>query len=359
MTPEKSEPCHSKLIDIFAPLTSDNKKTQLPLKTVDFIKSYLVTPNFIDDIIKNITDRHDGFSEKHLRKQFADKEYLIAAIENFMLSNWDEIELTRGDNEYSNIVYKTLGYTLADEEIKQQLTDLFNVIEKFIRDNISDSDRKHTYGRTLFGINEAQSIESWYNENISRLRETKSTDELLDAIWDLLHLTVCSEASLKLTNIEEFKSLIYAWIMGEPYCRLLKLFSSNDIKLIWGRQRRKITIDKVVDVFYNKIAFEGCKVINALYEFASQNAIENDDLMRLLLLLQKQLKYGLTNECSIVLYELGFCDRVIAQDLQVNLNLKGNDKPMLIHAIRANVDAAKQIISEYPAYFQMKLDNLI
>jgi hypothetical protein len=92
--------------------------------------------------------------------------------------------------------------------------------------------------------------------------------------------------------------------MGEPYCRLLKLFSNNDIKLIWGRQRKKVTIDKVVDVFYNKIAFEGCKVINALYEFASQDAIENDDLMHLLLLLQKQLKYGLTNECSIVLYEL-------------------------------------------------------
>ncbi|MDR2409313.1 MAG: hypothetical protein LBE13_14530, partial [Bacteroidales bacterium] len=88
---------------------------------------------FISHILQE-KEQDGSFSDKGLQRQFKQKELLISAIESFMLSNWDEIELTRGDNEYSNIVCKTLGYTLAAEETKQQLTELFTVIEKFIHD---------------------------------------------------------------------------------------------------------------------------------------------------------------------------------------------------------------------------------
>jgi hypothetical protein len=126
-----------------------------------------------------------------------------------------------------------------------------------------------------------------------------------------------------------------------------------------GVRNRRITIDKVVDIFDNKISFEGCKLINAIYEFASQNETENSYLMALLLLLQKQLKYGLPNEASISIYELGFCDRVIAQDLQINLKLLSGNKLEIIQGIRFLGDIAGQIISKYPACFKTKLDNLI
>jgi hypothetical protein len=168
-----------------------------------------------------------SFSIDGLQKQFDQKESLIAAIENFMLSNWDEIEDTRGNNDYSNIATKALGYALADEEMKKQLIELFNTIEKYIRENISEPNQRKVYGRTLYGINSARSIEAWYGENSIRIKEAETTEELLNIIWDYMRLDVCSETRLKITNIELFKTIVLSWIGGTSYSELLKLFTAS------------------------------------------------------------------------------------------------------------------------------------
>ena len=76
-------------------------------------------------------------------------------------------------------------------------------------------------------------------------------------------------------------------------------------------------------------------------------------------LFQKRLKYGLPTETTIALYELGFSDRVISQDLAVSLSLSATQKKNLVKALKQDRDAALTVINKYPRYFQEQMNKLL
>jgi hypothetical protein len=361
LEPEKNEPCKSELPTIFDPLKSKNGKDKIPLNTLKFLNSYFESPDLVQSLIDNILlerNQNENFDRESLEHQFLIKINLISAIENFMLSNWDELESLRGNNQYSDIVIKTLGYSLADDEMRSQLSELFNIIEHYIRKNITDPEKRKIYGKTLYGIKDALSIEEWFNNNIQNLREVNNEEGLLGLIWTVLKDTFVNKAGLKITNIDSLQSIIMAWISGVSYSELLNIFSENNIKIKRGEQTRKIDIE-VVDICDNTFSFNGCLALNAIYEFTTQDEDANQGVMALLQKFQKRLKYGLPDEASIILYEIGFCDRIISQNIENSLKLSGNDKSQILFEIKSNRDLAMTIISEYPAYYQMKMNRLV
>jgi replicative superfamily II helicase len=153
LEPEKSESCISELSTILKPLKSVDGMSEIPLNTLKFIDSYFDTPDLVQESIERILHNQSGnFTKENLEQQFSEKISLISAIENFMLSNWDELEALRGNEQYSNVVTKTLGYSLADDEMRSQLSELFNTIESYIRTKITEPEKRRMYGRTLYGI---------------------------------------------------------------------------------------------------------------------------------------------------------------------------------------------------------------
>jgi superfamily II DNA/RNA helicase len=362
LNPEKSEPCSSELLNIFKPIKNINGKDVVFLKTDFFVKLYLDSSDSIDKLIENILQKYpdQNFTKDSLEKQFYEKINLISAIENFMLSNWNELEVLKGEENYSNIVTKTLGYSLAeDEAVKNQLCELFNIIEENIRTKITDPEKRKIYGRTLCGIKEAISIEKWFDDNIPSLLSAISEESLFNVVWHLLKETFINKTNIKIINIDNLKPVIDAWITGVSYFELMNIFYQNNLKMKWGNKTREVKIDDVVDICDNKISFDGCLVLSAIYEFAAQDIEANQNLMLLLQKLQRRLRYGLPNETSVSIYELGFCDRVIAQDMKSVLNIYSNDKLEIIHAIKIKRDLVLNCISKYPAYYQMRLNNLI
>jgi replicative superfamily II helicase len=362
LEPEKNEPCTSELSIIFEPLKDKYKKDETPLDLLEFVNSYFESTDIVRSLIDNILlekNQNGNFDKKDLEHQFSIRINLISAIENFMLSNWDELESLKGSNQYSDIVFKTLGYSLADDEMRSQLSGLFNTIEHYIRKNITDPEKRKIYGKTLYGIKDALFLEEWFNNNIQNLRESNTEESLLDLIWTVLRDTFINKADLKITNIDNLKSIIMAWISGVSYRELVDIFSENNIKIKRTKQTRRIDIDKVVDICENIFSFNGCLALNAIYEFAAQDEDANRGAMILLQKFQKRLKYGLPDEASIILYEICFCDRIIAQDMVNLLKISGDDKLQILFTIKSNRDLAMTAISKYPAYYQMKMNRLV
>jgi superfamily II DNA/RNA helicase len=361
LNPENSEPCLSELSTIFDPLRSKDGRKTTSLDMVNFIESYLVSPGFIQKKINDILagDKNGNYDAEDLEHQIYTKVNLISAVENFMLSTWDELELLRGGNQYSDIVSKTLGYSLADNEMRNQLSEFFNTIEHNIRNNITDPEKRKIYGKTLYGIKDAVSIEKWFNNNIQNLREVNNEKSLLDLIWIILKDTFINKSNLKVTNIDNLKSIILAWTSGISYKELVDVFIRNNIRSKSEKQTRRITIDRVVDICDNAFSFNGCLALNAIYEFSAQDEDSNQSVMVLLQKFQRRLKYGLPDETSIILYELGFCDRVITQDIKDSLELSGDDKLQIVFQIKSKRDLAMKVISKYPAYYQAKMNRLV
>lgn len=130
--------------------------------------------------------------------------------------------------------------------------------------------------------------------------------------------------------------------------------------MIWGTQLREFKIEHVIDICEGVFAYEGAMLVGALCEFIeTSNQDSTGKLIKLLQLFQKRLKYGLPTETTIALYELGFSDRVISQDLATTLQISSGDKNELIRAINENIDETNSVIEKYPSYYQDALLRFI
>jgi hypothetical protein len=130
--------------------------------------------------------------------------------------------------------------------------------------------------------------------------------------------------------------------------------------MIWGTMRREFKIDHVVDVCEGTLAYDGALVVGAVCEFIQ--TLDQDgtgNLMNRLQLFQKRLKYGQPTETTIALYELGFSDRVIAQDLAASLNLTATQKKDLVKTLKQDQDEANVVMEKYPRYFQERMNEIL
>jgi len=102
---------------------------------------------------------------------------------------------------------------------------------------------------------------------------------------------------------------------GRPFYELLSLLNDAGARFGIGRNARYPTIEYVVDICENALAYDGMLVIGAVTELYTFGHPDDDATSDMLRNLQKRLKYGLPSSLPVMLYELGFSDRVIAIEL--------------------------------------------
>ena len=362
LEPRNSEPCISNLLSIFDPIKSDDEKYTITMEALDFAKAYINDPDEVAKLAVGIAERHGdkGFSRSGVERQVAWRISLICALESFLLSHWDESENGLSEADVSRLAEGTLAFFLADELKKDHIRELFKLLAGNISANITDPARRKIYGRTLYGIQDAQAIEGWVQSNAANLLSIVDETEAFELAWPLLTRHINGGVFTKFDKPEVLKEIAHGWISGQPFSDLLGIIRRRKAKMIWGTRRREFKIDHVVDVCEGTLAYNGALVVGAISEFIeifNQDGI--GELISRLQLFQKRLKYGLPTETTIVLYELGFSDRVIAQDLAASLNLAATQKKDLVKALKRDRDGAKAAMEKYPSYFQERMIELL
>jgi POLQ-like helicase len=362
LEPRNSEPCISNLLSIFDPIKSDDEKYTITMEALDFAKAYIDDPDEIAKLAAGIAARHGdkNFSRDGVERQIAWRISLICAVESFLLSHWDESENGLSEADVIRLAEGTLAFFLADDQKKEHIRELFQLLAGNISANITDPARRKIYGRTLYGIQDAQAIEGWVQTNADSLLTIVDETDALDLAWPLLTRHINSGVFTKFDKPEVLKEIAHGWISGKPFSDLLKIIRKRKAKMIWGTRRREFKIDHVVDVCEGTLAYDGALVVGAVCEFIE--TLDQDgtgDLINRLQLFQKRLKYGLPTETTIALYELGFSDRVIAQDLAASLNLAAPQKKDLVKALKKDRVEASAIMEKYPSYFQERMNELL
>ena len=362
LEPRNSEPCISNLLSIFDPIRSDDEKYTITMEALDFAKAYIDDPDEVAKLAAGIAARHGDkkFSRDGVERQIAWRISLICAVESFLLSHWDESENGLSEADVTRLAEGTLAFFLADDQKKEHIRELFQLLAGNISANITDPARRKIYGRTLYGIQDAQAIEGWVQTNADSLLTIVDETDALDLAWPLLTRHINSGVFTKFDKPEVLKEIAHGWISGKPFSDLLKIIRKRKAKMIWGTRRREFKIDHVVDVCEGTLAYDGALVVGAVCEFIE--TLDQDgtgDLINRLQLFQKRLKYGLPTEITIALYELGFSDRVISQDLAASLNLAATQKKDLVKALKKDLDEVKAVMKKYPAYFQERMNELL
>lgn len=362
LEPRNSEPCISNLLSIFDPIKSDDEKYTITMEALDFAKAYIDDPDEVAKLAAGIAAQHGDkyFSRDGVERQVAWRISLICAVESFLLSHWDESEDGLSEADVTRLAEGTLAFFQADDQKKEHIRELFQLLAGNISANITDPARRKIYGRTLYGIQDAQDIEGWVQSNADSLLPIVDETEVLDLAWPLLTRHINGGIFTKFDKPEVLKEISHGWISGKRFSDLLKIIRKRKAKMIWGSRRREFKIDHVVDVCEGTLAYDGALVVGAVCEFIE--TLDQDgtgDLINRLQLFQKRLKYGLPTETTIALYELGFSDRVISQDLAASLNLAATQKKDLVKALKKDRDGAMAVMEKYPAYFQERMNELL
>ncbi len=362
LEPRNSEPCISNLLSIFDPIKSDDEKYTITMEALDFAKAYIEDPDEVAKLAAGIAAQHGDkkFSRDSVERQVAWRISHICAVESFLLSHWDESEAGLSEADVTRLAEGTLAFFLADDQKKKHIRELFQLLAGNISANIIDPARRKIYGRTLYGIQDAQSIERWVQSNADSLLLIVDETEALDLAWPLLTRHINDGIFTKFDKPEVLKEIAHGWISGKPFSDLLRIIRKREAKMIWGTHRREFKIDHVVDVCEGALAYDGALVVGAVCEFIE--TLDQDgtgDLINRLQLFQKRLKYGLPTEITIALYELGFSDRVISQDLAASLNLAAPQKKNLVKTLKQDRDGANAVMGKYPRYFQERMNELL
>lgn len=359
LEPRNSEPCISNLLSIFDPIKSNDEKYTITMDALDFAKAYIDDPDEVAKLAAGIAAQHGdkNFSQDGVERQVAWRISLICGVESFLLSHWDESEGGLSEADVTRLAEGTLAFFLADDQKKEHIRELFHLLAGNISANITDPARRIIYGRTLYGIQDAQAIEGWVQSNADSLLSIVDETEALDLVWPLLTRHINSGVFTKFDKPEVLKEIANGWISGKPFSDLLKVIRKRKAKMIWGTRLREFKIDHVVDVCEGTLAYEGALLVGAVTEFIE--TLDQGDLINRLQLFQKRLKYGLPTETTIALYELGFSDRVIAQDLAASLNLVATQKKDLVKVLKKDSDGANAVIEKYPSYYQSIISELL
>ena len=188
LEPRNSEPCISNLLSIFDPIKSDDEKYTITMEALDFASAYISDPDKVAKLAEGIAARHGdkGFSRDGVERQITWRISLISAVESFLLSHWDETEDGLSEADVASLTEGTLAFFLADDQTKEHIRELFQLLAENISTNITDPARRRIFGRTLYGVLDAQAIEKWVQSNAANLLSIADETETLDLVWPLL-----------------------------------------------------------------------------------------------------------------------------------------------------------------------------
>lgn len=343
LEPGNSEPCISQLLSLLDPITL--KGSPRPMSGLKFVKLYINDPDKLSR----------GADEREIDMRIR----LICALESFLLSHWNASDEGFSAGDVTRLAERTLAFFLADDQKKKHIRELFQLLARNLSAKIGDSNRGKIYGRTLYGLHDAKSIEEWVSSNVDDLYLLNNEPEIFDILWLLIIQHVSRGICHKFDLPAVLKEIADGWIEGKSFGSLMEIIRNRNAKMICGSQKREFNIDHVVDICEGVLAFEGTLVVSAVCEFVQNiDHVGTKALVNRLQLLQKRLKYGLPNKTTIALYELGFSDRVIAQDLAASLGLVADRKKNLVKELKKDRKGVEEVMDKYPSYFQKRIDDL-
>ncbi len=362
LNPDNSEPCGSSLFDIFLPLHSDNDMYTIVKDPLDLAKLYIQQPGELISLPDQIAQQHfdKAFTKEGVANQIQHKLEIIYSIESYLMAHLEQDDKETAEKDVAKMAEDTLAFHLANPKQKQDLVELFLILTRNLVERIPSSGKRKAFSRTLKGVSDCLKIEKWVDENIVSLRNSKNIESLMISLWPILSEQIKNRNFQKATSLQTMLILANSWLKGKTYRQLLQILEDAGVKIGSGSRPRNPTIDHVIDICDSAFAFDGTLIIAAIWEtIALQEDPANSAFLDELALLQKQLKYGLSTATAVSCYELGFSDRIIAQELNEIISDNELNKQSLKRQIRKKLVLVQNKIAAYPKYYSTVLEQLI
>lgn len=351
-----SEDCTSILLNLVKPVPLSKKHIVFS----KIIQRYYIDPdsrkNNYEALHKRISN-HDPELLKEFEYKYNQIINTLQAIENFLTSYFSMETFDEAKIQIESLLKQTFAYSLANDEEKKKLLEVFLLIGEYIYKQLPDSNNRYLCSKTLLGIESFEHISSWVNANNEKIIGCSTLEELLNYIFPLM-LELSENKTINATiDKSQIVELAHLWISGKPYIEILNLSNKLNIQIIYRNRPKAIELEEIINLCDEGFGYSNTVLISAISELVE---VEEDANIKILLNeLGRRFRYGLPNLQTIMLFELGFNDRVVAIDMSNYLPPFSNNKPELIFQLQQSNEVLQEILKKYPSVFSNLLYRLL
>jgi hypothetical protein len=352
------------LLELLAPLENDFKNESYELLSAASITNILTTQGEpgLANLIRFVTlNPKEGFTTNRMVKQLRNKFRAVEAIESFLMENQASSLSGEFIEEAKALAHETLAYFLATEDEELQLEEVFANVAARIAAALPDQEVQARFGKTLLGIDQALKIDEWVRTNQFPLILMTSEDELFSVLSPLLFSLSSNNFIWDTAPAAAIPRLVEGWLNGETYDGLLKAMNELGATYAYGKQRRKFNIDIIVGLCESVFSYEFPLYLAAIGDsiLASAPFDEREKIAKLTRDLQKRLKYGLSDRKSVLLFELGFAERVVAQAVGEAIWDMADTVAEVKRLIPLFEDEIRDILQNYPSFFADVFNDIV
>jgi POLQ-like helicase len=356
---KNSEPCASSLLSVLDPLKSDGGQMMLGVDPLAIARAYVADANGTGAWVQQAAAQFQRqyFNRETLARQFGERRKILAAIESFLLAHWPEDGNKPGD--VRELAKGTLAYHLASAAQRAQLTELFALLATNIAARVTEPERRRVFGRTLYGLGEAASLQTWVTDNLTAMEDSASEDDMFAVVWACIIDRIGLDNVRKWQPADTLETFALAWLRGDSFGEIHASMLGAGARIGLGAKPRKPTMEQIVEIGEGGFGFDGAHAVAGVIEvFGLLRPDAGTDTVEILGSLHKRFKYGLPSQTAVLLYEMGFADRVIAIALAGTIGSAAS-KVSVRRALRTRREAVATLLEQYPSYYTEVFERIV
>lgn len=345
---DNSEECSSNLlklvrIDVLGIDISNFFKKYIEYRYSDKDKYYRIK-KYILDYKEQVKEQGE-----QIFNRMNEIDHILVSLENFILGFVDE-----GDESFE-IIQSTYGYHLANEDEREELKNIYNLIKRNIK--ILDAPDRLLYRKSMLGILKMKELKGFIEENLFEIANA-DYDTLIKFVTNRLKESDKCKIIPKLIDDSHVNELLKMWIDGESYIRILNYSKSVNLLIKRGKKSRNISLEDIITLCDSDFGYASLTIIQAIVEILNTkdcNKNIEEDLNDIIY----RIRYVLPNKESVYIYELGFADRIISQKIADEISISDcSTKKKTKSVIKSNKEKLKVLLANYPSYFTDRLEKI-
>lgn len=328
------EKCSSSILKITRDLVIDYDTSIRGKSIVKYILKHYDENSCFNNLYESLRKLYLKKKPNNTQNDILDKvmfiKQVVSGIENYLClmfsvdSKSDRHEITE------NVCKNTLAYSLASDEEKVWLLNIFTKVEEKLAKYRNDQLQNYSYA--MSGISDSLIIENWITEQ-GLVEVQYQEQELLNKIIDFFK----ESRKIKIKKSDKLNEICRMWING---CVPAEI-----------SQTLEMDVYDVDDICNKIISYELSFFIGNINDliFIDEGSLVNP--CPILTLLQKKVKYGVPSVTAVSICEKVFNDRILSLKITSLLGSTEIEADRII----CNIDCIQEdifaLLQDYPQYF--------
>ena len=270
-------------------------------------------------------------------------EKTLIAIENYIAS-MNDIEL-----EIDRLAENTFGYFLGNEEEQEKIKKLFILIKSKMN---TSKVKTEIIAKNSIGLYQSELLVEWVQENRTSILSCEREEDLLNILTEII-IVFSNNKEIGKLSVENLNYISQLWINGISYFQILESCTEKLIKIEKRGKLKPIDLSNIISICDNGLGYETLMILNAV-----NNILEElfGEKMEVLTRLIRRLKYGLSLEKEINIYELGFSDRIVVQ--LIAQEISSLNKNQIRSEIKQKSSRIEDKLSDFPSYYTWLINEM-